>query len=140
MPSTQLTNPLGAFGEPYSQPYSQGIEYIEAQAAVAITAGQLVGLEMTSGVLQAVVGTVALAPTVYGVALDTVVAGQVVRIQINGIATVVGAGALAIGAIVSPAAAGQITSASATIGSNIGTLLTTISGAGVSGVIAISKM
>ena len=132
MPTPQITNPNSAFGNVSStgvglqggiSPLLDGATYVELVAAATITAGQTVAVNSS---MAAIVGTAS--NMVIGIAIDSVVSGQVVRIVTNGIVLglcIAQSGGVTAGTIYSPAAAGSFTTASTTIGSNIIAALTT---------------
>ena len=137
MPSTQLANPGGVFGQ--SAAYDQVIE--EYVANGTITAGLVVAPVLSGSIYEAEACPLGSPNLAIGVALDSVVAGQVVRVCTRGIANVlVATGGVTAGNVAAVGVAnGEITSASATIGSNIGLVLATTT-AGNLAPVYVSKM
>lgn len=139
MPAISIVNPNGAFGSPVVGPglLNDGAVYVELVAAVNINAGQTVAFNASR---QAILGTVA---ATIGVSIDTVLAGQVVRVVTHGLILglmLAPAGGVTSGGVLAAAAAGAISATpSVTIGGNIGIAVTTAA-VGVAYDIFVSKM
>jgi|SRR5215469_160808 len=130
MASTQIMNPLGAFQNPQipTGTFADGCQYVEFVAGGAITAGQPV---QTNGAttLNTVVVTTGASTGVIGIALDTVVTGQAVRVAVSGVVRglcIAQGGGVVAGTLYSTGAAGVFAAVSATIGQNIVVALQTI--------------
>ena len=124
MPSEQLPNPLGAYG--YAADF--GRQTLDCKVgATAVAANNVVAFDANGNVVP---GTVATASQAIGVSLDAGTAGQIVRVVVAGFAAAVSTAAIAAGAIGSPGAAGAVAAASATIGSNICSVVVGNAGAG----------
>lgn len=134
MPSKQLLNPAGAFG--YSN-LDTGVEVYEYVAGVSITKGQIVSLNTN---VQLIPTTVAAQVSAIGMAADTVIAGQICRVVVNGlVGDVTASSALAAGTLTSVSqVTGEVGPASASIGGNIGLVIQNATG-GQLAVIFIDK-
>lgn len=122
MPSAQILNPLGAFSEPFTAQSSNNLNVALIECAAAIAINQTVAIN-TSG--EGIVGTASNHPI--GIALEAGAIGQVIQVATSGsiVQAIAASGGVTANNVVAPAAAGQITTASATIGGNIGVALTT---------------
>lgn len=122
MPNASIVNPTGAFSEPFTPQTVQGQQNLLVELAAAVAIGQTVSIN-TSGL--GIVGTATNHPV--GIALEAGAIGQVIQVATSGsiVQAIAGSGGVTANAVAAPAAAGQITTASATIGGNIGIVLTT---------------
>ncbi len=126
MPNKALNNPAGAFG--YTE--DPGLATINLVAGATITVGQVVTIELSSGLPVAIVCTAALTPV--GIAATAGTTGQVIRIVTMGMITtaVAGTGGTTANTLAGVLAAGAVGPAS-TVGLNVGIALTTTSAAGI---------
>lgn len=126
----QIENPALAFdsaGQDVNAVVSSLILTLPCSAAV--TQFTIVAITYSISTSEYSVATATAGAGFQGIALDTTtVAGQLTRVVIYGTAQVVTAGSLTAGVVFSATTGGQATTASATIGSNIGIILTTSSG------------